>query len=717
MQCSLRVLPLRRPFTATNSGVLVSCRQASLTGAINRGIRKTQRGVDKLENRTPGRVSTDAGSTPKWQDGRSIQSGDARRTERSDGNFSSGRQSEVRSYASSRHTDKRGDDWQGSRPDRSYSSSKRNDERGGGGRDFSVKNEWKSRSGDATRHGQGDRYETRDRSKRDVSGQRDQYREARSSRSMSKSRDQEKPSKSVDEWFMDKHEVQQTTLTRKEKRDAVFGAPYSGKGDSDKKIASSREPPQSQRYGGRLPYRSNDGHEPSERPNHEPRNSQDGSFESRHSDRVPPDFASNKYSGQARPATERREYLTQRDSGDYDADRKRRRDGQDWDRGSPRHRDGQERVRGPPRHRDGHQDAVTSPQSNVKVPMSIPYTTAGSEFLYGTFVVRAALKSGRRKLYKLYVYQGLDSTEGEEAKGIPKLALAAGVKVATVTGDWDKLLYKMSEQRPHNGYVLEVSPLPKLPVTALETVSSPSKTFALSLGHQTAEDVAVNSTFDMNGSLATIPAVGGTQRYPLVLMLDSIKDPGNLGAIIRSAYFLGVDAVVLIEHGTAPISPVVLKTSAGAAEYLPLLTVKNEHAFMKSSQENGWTFFAASSPDSAPKSKIGPKLISSSVMTTALSEGPCVLLLGSEGEGIRPQLLKIANGTVGVESARGSQQGLDSLNVSVAAALLMQEILQGPSRRSADSSDADSEPSEMSDLGKVAASSKDSGAPDSDRIF
>jgi len=67
-------------------------------------------------------------------------------------------------------------------------------------------------------------------------------------------------------------------------------------------------------------------------------------------------------------------------------------------------------------------------------------------------------------------------------------------------------------------------------------------------------------------------------------------------------------------------------------------------------------------------------------MNSALREGPCVLLLGSEGEGIRAQLQRIVNGTVGVGSARGSAQSLDSLNVSVAAALLMQEFLTGPRR-------------------------------------
>ena len=316
---------------------------------------------------------------------------------------------------------------------------------------------------------------------------------------------------------------------------------------------------------------------------------------------------------------------------------------------------------------------------HVKVPLSIPYTTAGSEFLYGTFVVKAALRSGRRKLYKLYIYEGADMQGEDQGRGnaIHKLALAAGVSVSKVTGDWERLLYKMSDQRPHNGYVLEASPLPKLPITVLERLQDPAETFDVVLGHQSAEDLAVNSTFAIEGSTATLPSVAGLDRFPLILLLDSIKDTGNLGAIIRSAYFLGVDALVLLEHNTAPLSPIVLKTSAGAAEYLPVLTVKNEHSFVKLSQQKGWKFLVATSPDSSSGLGRARKSMSMAAMASVLKESPCVLMLGSEGEGARPHLQKLADGSVGIESARGPKQGLDSLNVSVAAALLIQQFLGG----------------------------------------
>ena len=83
-------------------------------------------------------------------------------------------------------------------------------------------------------------------------------------------------------------------------------------------------------------------------------------------------------------------------------------------------------------------------------PLSIPYTTPASEFLYGTSVVVAALKSPRRKLYHLYMYNG-DHREAQNMDAsVTKLALARGIKISQVKTDWLPLMDKMSTGRPHN---------------------------------------------------------------------------------------------------------------------------------------------------------------------------------------------------------------------------------------------------------------------------
>lgn len=95
-------------------------------------------------------------------------------------------------------------------------------------------------------------------------------------------------------------------------------------------------------------------------------------------------------------------------------------------------------------------DFVKPATQRSRVPQSIPYTTPASDFVYGTSAVTAALQSSRRKLYRLYVYEGEKRTNPARDLSIIKLALAAGVRVSKVGEDWMSLLDKMSKGRPHN---------------------------------------------------------------------------------------------------------------------------------------------------------------------------------------------------------------------------------------------------------------------------
>ena len=90
------------------------------------------------------------------------------------------------------------------------------------------------------------------------------------------------------------------------------------------------------------------------------------------------------------------------------------------------------------------------PQDNANAPLSIPYTTPASEFLYGTSVVLSALHASRRKLYKLYVYQGDNRDARNQDTKIIKLADERDVRVDRVGGEWLRVMDKMSGGRPHN---------------------------------------------------------------------------------------------------------------------------------------------------------------------------------------------------------------------------------------------------------------------------
>lgn len=341
----------------------------------------------------------------------------------------------------------------------------------------------------------------------------------------------------------------------------------------------------------------------------------------------------------------------------------------------------------------------------VQVPATIPYTTPASEFIYGTSAVEAAIRCGRRRLYKLYIYQAVEEKLSLSKIAIRKLALSRGVEVKMAFGQWDRLLDKMSTGRPHNGCVLEASPLPRLPVASLEPFEAHMiDHFKVSLGSQSREEAAVNGTDSclplvnhLHQSQSEPDLLLPQSRYPFVLLLDGIVDSGNLGAIIRSAYYLGVDAVVFAGRNSAPLSPVTIKASAGAAENMILLETKNEREFIRRSRDNGWRFYAAEAPGNNGRETIvlGTKGAKYDARDTAngndgdhrvLLEAPTVLMLGSEATGLTSQIKAQADALVSIPGSRmRPDEGLasdparvDSLNVSVAAALLIQMFTHIP---------------------------------------
>jgi 21S rRNA (GM2251-2'-O)-methyltransferase len=348
-----------------------------------------------------------------------------------------------------------------------------------------------------------------------------------------------------------------------------------------------RRPYQSRESGERKPYQSreSDG-SPFERKPYQSRESGGSSFErkpyrSRESGGSPFDGKSRETRGH-----EPRSFSNRDSSEAGDAERpfvKREnykpRDGDrvQYERKPYSSRDGEERSGGnkypslssrPPKTSDPSSDSTTGPRSTFEkhMPITIPYTTPASEFLYGTSVVEAALHargSKSRKLYKLYIYKSAEREQDIQDGQMEKVASKKGVEVKNVSGPtWLRTLDKMSQGRPHNGYVLEASPLPKLPVTGLaEVVGEKPRFLKVKLDYQSAEDQAINGTNDQI-KLRDDP----TGRNPLVLFLDSIVDPQNLGAIIRTAAFMGAAAVAVSVRNSAPSPMSFSKPPQGQAK-------------------------------------------------------------------------------------------------------------------------------------------------------
>jgi 21S rRNA (GM2251-2'-O)-methyltransferase len=321
-------------------------------------------------------------------------------------------------------------------------------------------------------------------------------------------------------------------------------------------------------------------------------------------------------------------------------------------------------------------DSPFQTQIDARIPVSIPYTTPASEFLYGTSVVEAALSSRRvprRKHYKLYIYNG-ENREGasvERDAGLERLAKKNGVDVVRVSGDWLRVMDRMSGGRPHNGYILEASPLPRKPITSLgEFTSADGQSgFKIKLDHQSREEAAVNGTDDFIKCFNETPG-----RRPLVLLLDSIVDPGNLGGIIRTASFLGVTAIAVSTRSSASFTSVVLKASAGASENVTLFSVNKPAGFLVDSKAAGWKVYAAVAP-SGRKDPDVPLSMTTDELADPLSKDPCILMLGGEGEGLRWNLRSKADVDLSIQGG-GRSHNVDSLNVSVAAGILCSSFLR-----------------------------------------
>jgi len=149
------------------------------------------------------------------------------------------------------------------------------------------------------------------------------------------------------------------------------------------------------------------------------------------------------------------------------------------------------------------------------------------------------------------------------------------------------------------------------------------------------------------------------QDSALLVALDQVQDPRNLGAVCRSAEFAGAAGVVVPERRSAAVTPVVCKTSAGAVEHLEVAHVRNLADWLAEAKEAGfWIWGADAEAKQAPWS-------------TDLT-GPTVLVLGGEGKGLRPRVAAACDGLVALP-----QRGLvESLNVSAAATALLFEALR-----------------------------------------
>jgi 23S rRNA (guanosine2251-2'-O)-methyltransferase len=185
------------------------------------------------------------------------------------------------------------------------------------------------------------------------------------------------------------------------------------------------------------------------------------------------------------------------------------------------------------------------------------------------------------------------------------------------------------------------------------------------------------------------PYVGAREllsaRSPLIVALDQVQDPQNLGSICRTAECAGVTGVVIPERRAAEVTPAACKASAGAVEHMRIARVRNIADFLGEAREAGcWSYGASApepgdadgheaGPDEGAPGRVPPSKGSTTVPYTAPDySGGVVLVLGSEGSGMRPRVAGACDQLISLP-LRGQ---MESLGVAAAAAALLYGILQ-----------------------------------------
>jgi 23S rRNA (guanosine2251-2'-O)-methyltransferase len=242
--------------------------------------------------------------------------------------------------------------------------------------------------------------------------------------------------------------------------------------------------------------------------------------------------------------------------------------------------------------------------------------------IFGLAPVLEALRARRRSISKILIASGASETRLSEVR---ESARRAGIAIEKRDR---RALDELTHQANHQGVVALLAPITR-----------------------------TNAYVDVEVILDSLGAL------PLLILLDGIEDPHNLGAVLRTCEGAGVDGVVIPEHRAAGLNDTVAKTSAGAVEWLRVARVTNLVPLIDDLKERGlWV--------------IGVEGGSGMIYSNFDMNVPLALVFGSEGKGIRRLVREKCDSLVSIPM-RGH---LNSLNVSVAAGVVLFEVLRQRTR-------------------------------------
>ena len=234
------------------------------------------------------------------------------------------------------------------------------------------------------------------------------------------------------------------------------------------------------------------------------------------------------------------------------------------------------------------------------------------EIIYGIHAVEAALRNQPENVLQVFVQQGRNDNR---IKTILSIAKNSGVSLQSIAND--KLKEKCPRAR-HQGVVAEIRRSHSGQVSLEEILEKESV---------------------------------------LLLVLDEVQDPHNIGACLRTADAIGVDAVIVSKNRSPALTPVIRNVASGAAETVPYIMVSNlARALDKIKQSNVWVVGTSGDGDQ-------------SIYSTNASQR-LALVMGSEGKGMRRLTREACDELVSIPM----QGSVESLNISVATAVCLYEI-------------------------------------------
>ena len=240
-----------------------------------------------------------------------------------------------------------------------------------------------------------------------------------------------------------------------------------------------------------------------------------------------------------------------------------------------------------------------------------------TDILYGINPVTEALKTSKRKCFRIIVEEGKTNPR---LKSLMELVRSQNVRIESISKSAFKKRYR---PYAHQGII----------------------------GH-----FSVKETLELDDLISSIL---NESKNPVLVLLDGIQDPHNLGAIIRSAEAMGIQGMVLPKHRAAPMNETVAKCSSGAVEKLPIAWVTNLTNAAEQLKESGFWIIG-----------IDPEGETSCY--NFKFEMPIALLIGSEGKGIRPLLKKTCDFILSIPMV----SSISSLNASAAGAVVFYEVLR-----------------------------------------